>query len=103
MALDKLKLAKLSKEELIDLNFEEHKVHAKISFGYSSKYILPYEDGLALMKCFAHAETLTDSYNDNAAIVKLKDSPELSIISHEEYAEIKMRALLKGAEKDEEE
>ena len=86
---------KLTREEELKLEVkEEVRVYAKIKFGYSQKIVLPYEDGLLMMKCFAHAETLDESYNEDSKIYGIKDPPELSILPQPEYQRIKMETLL---------
>lgn len=73
---------------------QEAKVYAKVSFGYSTIYVLPYEEGIALMSHFREAEQLDSSSYDNLKIIPMDKGPELSIMSREEYTELKMKALL---------
>lgn len=72
----------------------------KITFGYSNKYIFPYDQGIALMGCFKNAEEWDSSDHNNPTIKPLESSPEMTIISKEHYQEMKMRELLVGTEED---
>ena len=83
-------LTEKEKEDLLKIP----NMYAKISFGYSLKYVMPYEAGIAVMNAFKHAEALEQPYDGQATITPIKDNPQLSFVSEEEYKKIKMEALL---------
>ena len=66
--------------------------YAKIKFGYSRTYVLPYEDGMALMASMRNAEKYDTSNYENHTIAPIDkdDSPEMEIISEKTYLDLKM-------------
>ena len=77
------------------------KVYAKVKFNYNCTYIMPYEEGIALMSHFAEAEEYDESDYNNHKIIPMKHSPELSILSRDEYTELKMKNLLLPSDDEE--
>ena len=76
------------------------KVYAKVRFSYNVSYIFPYEDGVALMTHFGNAEQYDDSEYDNHKITPMKASPELTLMSRDEYQKLKTVALLLNEKDD---
>jgi len=77
-------------------------VHAKITFDYNKIFILPYEDGVAVMNYFRNAEQMEEGYQKDAKIYTMKEGPKLEIMSHEQYSELRMVAVLQPEEKEDE-
>lgn len=73
---------------------EDVKAYAMIKFGYSSTYILPFEDGIKLMHTFTDAEKYDASDYDHPVVAPLEDSPTLSIIPLAKYKEMRLKALI---------
>lgn len=74
-----------------------------IEFGYSNKYILPYDEGIALMSNFKNAEEWDSSDYKNPTIKPLEASPTLTLLSRDKYQEMKTLHLLGLTESTEEE
>lgn len=69
---------------------------AKVTFGYSKAFIMPYVDAITLMKCFINAECYNSENYENHTIrpIGKDDSPSLEIISKKLYIDLKMSHLL---------
>lgn len=66
-----------------------------IDIYYHEKIILPYKDGIAFLATLANAESYKDEYNKPSAITSFnKDLLKTSIISGEDYINIKIANLL---------
>lgn len=70
-----------------------------IEFGYSTKFVLPYDDGIELMSKFKNAEEWNSDDYKNPTIKPLESSPTLTLLSKEKYQEMKTLHLL-GLPKD---
>ena len=66
---------------------------AILEFGYSTKYVMPYTEGVQVMAAFANAEKYDSSDYENHKIVPMDESPTLSILSKDKYKELLLRAL----------
>ena len=72
-----------------------------ISMGYSSKLVLPYKAGVALMAALENAEFFKDSWSDTCQIIPLeRDSISIGFLSIQEYQQIKIANLLGVSLKD---
>ena len=66
-----------------------------IKFDYGTEIILPYDDGITLLKCLEKAETLKDNYESGKAIEPINFRQfTMTPLSIEEYRKIKMDQLL---------
>lgn len=66
-----------------------------VEFDYSTKYLLPYKDGVTLISCFANAEQLSEDYGKPKRILELERSAVSSrVMSRQEYQRFKIAALL---------
>lgn len=84
-------------KDTIKINDEEikiPKVYARVKFGWDNEYILPYEQGIALMHIFSKAEKIDSSNYQHHKIVPLSDGLSLSLVSEDIYQKMKMEALL---------
>ncbi len=73
----------------------------KIELGYHNTLILPYSDGIAFMSSLAYAESI-DSTDWELPLVRPLDKAQIetSIVSHQEYLNMKADAIIKGDKKD---
>ena len=71
--------------------------YLRIKFTWTTEFVLPYEDGISLLKTFYKAEVLNDDFNDkaNSKIIPLDSEagPAIKILSKEDYIHFKMNYL----------
>lgn len=68
--------------------------YIKIRFGYGAEFVFPYKAGITVVEAFEQAEEMDNSDYDNKAIVPIKTSPEIKILTRSAYVEMKMTHLL---------
>lgn len=83
-----------NKNEANDIDSIDLRLYAKIDFGYSSSYILPYKQGIELMSKFDGALEYNNSTYKCPKIQPIKNSPSLSLLTREQYEEYRMNALI---------
>lgn len=71
---------------------------AVLSFGYSKKFVLPYEDGAAIMALLKKAELMETNYSDEPeSIMPMKSTDfSMAILAYDLYAECKVKCLIGG-------
>jgi hypothetical protein len=82
---------------------EEEKLQTKenrmlINFNYAG-VVLPYADGVAVINALSKAEKYDQNDYKNPKITPIKkDTITTNLMSHKDYAEMKMRTLLLGTD-----
>lgn len=77
--------------------------YIRISFGYNSDYVFPFDQGIALLEQFKIAEKYDRSDYSNPKITPIDHEMEAKILSRDSYINLKMRHLLGVSENQEEE
>ena len=86
----------ISKKDKLRKQAEEpiHSNYLKIKFSYNCTMIFPYEDGIKLIEACKYAENLnTDDYQNNY-IDNKSINLDTTVLSREEYLDLKMKYLL---------
>ena len=66
-----------------------------IELAWNKKLVLPYDDGMAIMKALKNAELMMDEYGKDPQIVPVaKDDFRTSTLAHDYYEDIKVARLL---------
>ena len=66
-----------------------------IELAWNKKLVLPYDDGLTILKALKNAELMVDEYGKDPQIVPVaKDDFRSSTLAHQYYEDIKVAALL---------
>lgn len=66
-----------------------------LPFGYDTKFVVPYKDGVAIITALANAELYERSYSSPPRISPIEvDSFGPTLLSKDEYQRIKMAMLL---------
>lgn len=68
-----------------------------IEFGWSSSYILPFEDGMKLLEGFQHAFQLDKDNNGEHKIIDMKEGPKVTLLSGAQFKKMQMLELLTGS------
>lgn len=63
-------------------------------------FVLPFEEGVKLIGCLKNAEQVKNVYSDKR-IVPIECKFDTTILSHQEYAEAKLKFLIEGDENNE--
>lgn len=72
-----------------------------ISINYHD-YVFPYEDGMAIVEAFKKAEGIANrSNNDKRRIYPIEVNLDLHPLSHQQYVEAKLLALIEGEKENE--
>jgi len=66
----------------------------QINFGYSTKLVFPYEQGLRVLEAIEYAESLDDANYEAHKIVPFDTDLSIKILSNQEYKNLKSNALL---------
>lgn len=66
-----------------------------LPFGYDTKFVVPYKDGVAIITALANAEVYEKSYSSPTKISPIEvESFSPTLLSKDEYQRIKMAMLL---------
>jgi hypothetical protein len=66
-----------------------------IEFDYNKSIVLPYDEGLAFVKCLKNAELIHEQYSKPKAITAFESNYfKTRILSRKEYEDIKIAAML---------
>lgn len=66
-----------------------------IELAWNKKLVLPYEDGLAILKALKNAELMIDEYGKDPMVVPIaKEDFRSTTMAHQSYEDIKVAALL---------
>lgn len=69
-----------------------------LEFGYSKKYVLPHENGMAILDLLNKCEVLHEEYSKPHRIepIDMKESFRISVMGISEYKRIKLEQLVFG-------
>lgn len=82
-------------EALKQVSKEVHKEpHLLITLSYSTKLVLPYKEGVAIIDNLRKAEMMSDSYSNPQIMPIPKDQVTFGVLSHEDYGRYKVARLL---------
>lgn len=71
------------------------KNYLKLGFSYGSFFLLPYEQGVEVLKAFNHAEDYEHNYSGNPKIKAISaNQVSVQFFSAEEYRRVKIANLL---------
>ena len=66
-------------------------------FGWSSSFVVPYKDGMEIIKYLINAETYEDSASEKIRIKPMSaEDLHIKILSQQSYVKYKAKALLIG-------
>lgn len=93
-------MTKPTKEQITKL-LKEPKNFAVIKFSWSDRIVVPYDDGVMIIKHLKKGEHLK-GYNDDELVIKpiKEEYPSISPLAEEDYIKYKFRALMGTGKKD---
>lgn len=71
--------------------------YVKIKFGYSTTFVLSYSDGIALLESLRNAECYDTTDYNNPVIrpIPVDATPEMTLITKQQYIDFKMSHIMK--------
>ena len=72
----------------------------RIALDYSHGIILPYAQGMEFMAAMENAESYKKEYQESMKIEPIDKFPKMTLMSQEEYIQIKMATLMGVKQED---